>query len=324
MTIVTYSFFNNSPDGAIYISVSGGSTPYTYSWTGPGAFSAATEDLTGVISGSYTVMITDNNGCQAFDTILVGALTTVIANAGPDTTACVAGQILLDGGASVNAVTYVWTVLPSGNVVGNSVTALVVPTTGTNTYVLTITNNGCTSTDTVLVNSLPQPFVDAGPDLSILSGQTIVIGGSPTGNSGVTYAWGPSTGLGDPISPNPVAGPAGTTSYIVTVTDSAGCTASDTMILDVVPSIWFPDGFTPNGDAVNDTWVIDYIFLFPECEVEVYNRWGELLFRSVGYNTPWDGRYDNKDLPVGTYYYIIKLNDPMFPDVFTGPLTIMR
>jgi gliding motility-associated-like protein len=96
------------------------------------------------------------------------------------------------------------------------------------------------------------------------------------------------------------------------------------MILDIVPSIWFPDGFTPNGDGTNDTWVIDYIYLFPECEVEVYNRWGELLFRSVGYNTPWDGRYDGKDLPVGTYYYIIKLNDPMFPDVFTGPLTIMR
>ncbi|HTF03398.1 MAG TPA: gliding motility-associated C-terminal domain-containing protein, partial [Bacteroidia bacterium] len=158
----------------------------------------------------------------------------------------------------------------------------------------------------------------------ILAGQTIAIGGSPTGNAGVTYAWGPSTGLGDPATPNPVAGPLGSTTYIVIVTDSAGCTASDTMILDVVPSVWIPDGFSPNGDGTNDTWVIDNIYLFPECEVEVYNRWGEMLFRSVGYGTPWDGRYDGKELPVGTYYYIVKLNDPMFPDVFTGPLTIMR
>jgi gliding motility-associated-like protein len=322
--VVTDAFCNNSPDGAIDISVSGGSLPYTFVWSGPGAFTAITEDVSGLVSGSYTVLITDNNGCTALDTIVVGALTTVIADAGQDTTACVAGQITLDGSASVNAATYAWTVLPSGSNVGNSATTVVVPSTGTNTYVLTVTNNGCTSTDTVLVNSLPQPPVDAGPDLSILSGQTITIGGSPTGGPGVTYAWGPSTGLGDPATANPVAGPLGTTTYIVTVTDSTGCTASDTMVLDVVPSIFIPDGFSPNGDGTNDTWVIDNIYLFPQCEVEVYNRWGELLFRSVGYGTPWDGRYDGKELPVGTYYYIVKLNDPMFPDVFTGPLTIMR
>lgn len=321
---ITDAFCNNSLDGAADISVSGGSSPYTFAWTGPGTFTATTEDLTAVLAGTYTVQITDANGCQIFDTITINALTTVIADAGSDTSACVAGLIQLDGSASVNAVTYQWTVSPSGNTVGNSATTTVVPVSGVNTYILTITNNGCTSSDTVLVNSLPQPFVDAGPDQSIIQGTTTTIGGSPTGNSGVTFAWGPSTGLGDPLSANPVAGPVNSTTYIVTVTDSAGCTASDTMVLDIVPSIWFPDGFTPNGDGTNDTWVIDYIYLFPECEVEVYNRWGEMLFRSVGYNTPWDGRYDGKDLPVGTYYYIIKLNDPMFPDVFTGPLTIMR
>lgn len=315
---------NNSPDGSIDITVSGGATPYTFVWTGPGAFTAVSEDVTGIVSGSYTVLITDNNGCSTLDTILVGALTTVIADAGNDTSACVAGQILLDGSLSSNALTFTWTVFPSGNNVGNTVTTTVSPTTGVNTYILTVTNNGCTDTDTVIVNSLPQPFVDAGPDQSILSGTTTTIGGSPAGGPGVTYAWGPSTGLGDPSVGNPVAGPAGSTTYILVVTDSAGCTASDTMVLDLVPSIWFPDGFTPNGDGINDTWVIDNIFLFPNCMVEVYDRWGILLFHSDGYNTPWDGLYNGKDLPVGTYYYIIQLNDPMFPDVFTGPLTIMR
>lgn len=322
--VVVDAMCNNSPDGSIDITVTGGATPYTFAWTGPAPFTASTEDLTGIISGSYTVLITDANGCSTMDTVVVGALTTVIANAGPDTSACVAGQIILDGSFSQNAATYTWTVLPSGNNVGNSVTTVVTPVTGTNTYVLTVSNNGCTSTDTVLVNSLPQPFVDAGPDQSILAGMTTTIGGTPAGGPGVTFAWGPSTGLGDPTTGNPVAGPPGTTSYTLTVTDSAGCTASDTMILEVVPSIWFPDGFTPNGDGTNDTWVIDNIFLFPQCEIEIYDRWGILLFRSVGYNTPWDGQYNGKDLPVGTYYYIIKLNDPMFQEAFTGPLTIMR
>ena len=322
--IVVDALCNNSPDGSIDISVSGGATPYTFAWTGPGTFTANTEDITGVVSGSYTVLITDNNGCSTLDTIVVGAQTTVIADAGTDTTACVAASVLLDGSLSANALTYTWTELVSGNNVGNAVTTTVNPTTGVNTYILTVTNNGCTDTDTVLITSLPQPLADAGPDQSILQGTTTTIGGNPAGPSGATYAWGPSSGLGDPTVGNPVAGPVTTTTYVLVVTDSTGCTASDTMVLDVVPSIWFPDGFTPNGDGVNDVWEIDNIFLFPNCEVEVYDRWGILLFRSVGYGTPFDGQYKGKDLPVGTYYYIIKLNDPMFPDVFTGPLTIMR
>jgi len=67
-----------------------------------------------------------------------------------------------------------------------------------------------------------------------------------------------------------------------------------------------------------------FIELFPNVEVEIYNRWGEMLFRSVGYTTPWDGRYSGGPVPVGTYYYIIKLNDPEYPDAYTGPLTVIR
>lgn len=322
--VVTDALCNTSPDGAIDISVSGGATPYTFVWTGPSPFTANTEDISGIVSGSYTVLITDNNGCSTLDTIVVGALTTVIADAGSDTFACVAGQVILDGSLSANALTFTWTESPSGNNVGNTVTTTVNPVTGVNTYVLTVSNNGCTDTDTVLITSLPQPLADAGPDQSILQGTTTTIGGNPAGPSGATYAWGPSAGLGDPTTGNPVAGPVSSTTYVLVVTDSSGCTASDTMVLDIVPSIWFPDGFTPNGDGTNDVWEIDNIFLFPECEIEVYDRWGIMLFRSVGYNTPFDGQYNGKDLPVGTYYYIIKLNDPMFPEAFTGPLTIMR
>jgi gliding motility-associated-like protein len=322
--VVVDALCSNSPDGAIDISVSGGAAPYTFAWTGPAPFTASTEDLSGVIAGSYTVLITDNNGCSTLDTIVVGAQTVLIADAGSDTSACVAQQVLLDGSLSANALTYSWTEVPSGNNVGNAATTTVNPVTGVNTYVLTVTNNGCTDTDTVLVTSLPQPLADAGPDQSILQGNTTTIGGTPAGPTGATFAWGPSTGLGDPSTGNPVAGPMTTTTYVLVVTDSAGCTASDTMVLEVVPSIWFPDGFTPNGDGTNDVWVIDNIFLFPRCEVEVYDRWGIMLFRSTGYNTPFDGQYNGKDLPVGTYYYIIKLNDPMFPEAFTGPLTIMR
>jgi len=92
----------------------------------------------------------------------------------------------------------------------------------------------------------------------------------------------------------------------------------------VVPQIVVPDGFSPNGDGQNDYWNIGFVNDFPGVVVEVYNRWGELLFRSVGYKNPWDGTYQGKPVPVGTYYYIINLHDPRFTQAYTGPVTILR
>jgi gliding motility-associated-like protein len=70
-----------------------------------------------------------------------------------------------------------------------------------------------------------------------------------------------------------------------------------------------PNTFTPNGDGINDTWVIRSLENYPNCTVQVYNRWGEKLYSSVGYPVPWDGTYKGANLPVGTYYYIINLKN---------------
>ncbi|MBO9674221.1 MAG: gliding motility-associated C-terminal domain-containing protein [Sphingobacteriaceae bacterium] len=80
-------------------------------------------------------------------------------------------------------------------------------------------------------------------------------------------------------------------------------------ILTVIPgSIAFeaPTAFSPNGDGVNDQWNIKNIGLYPNCRVEVFNRGGNRVFSSVGYQTPWDGTYNGSDLPVGTYFYTIR------------------
>ncbi|MCB0782209.1 MAG: gliding motility-associated C-terminal domain-containing protein, partial [Flavobacteriales bacterium] len=178
--------------------------------------------------------------------------------------------------------------------------------------------------DTVSVTVLGGPFADAGVDQTIFLDETVILGGAPTGPLGSTYAWAPDSLVGDPTSANPVADPPVTTWFVVTVTASNGCTSIDSVLVTVIPEVVIPTGFTPNGDGYNDTWVIDFVELFPDIEVEIYNRWGELLFRSVGYQQPWDGRYDGGLVPVGTYYYVVVLNDPDFPDPFTGPLTVIR
>ena len=97
------------------------------------------------------------------------------------------------------------------------------------------------------------------------------------------------------------------------------------MLLIVIPDIIIPNGISPNNDGKNDTWILAFKDDFPNLEVSVYNRWGDLLFYdNAGYGTEWDGTYNDKPLPVGSYYYVIDLHNELYPDPYTGPITIMR
>jgi gliding motility-associated-like protein len=205
-----------------------------------------------------------------------------------------------------------------------SILALADLPTGPNTITLTVTDGVCTVTDQVVIDVLEVPLAQAGDDRSIFLGGTTTLGGAPSGPPGSVFSWAADTTLSALDVPNPVASPAVTTWYTLTVVAPNGCQDTDSVLVRVLPELVIPSGFSPNGDGWNDAWIIDLIDLFPECEVEIYNRWGEMLFRSVGYRTPWDGRYNGGPVPVGTYYYIVKLNDPEYPDAYTGPLTVIR
>jgi gliding motility-associated-like protein len=93
-------------------------------------------------------------------------------------------------------------------------------------------------------------------------------------------------------------------------------------ILPVVQTLVAPNTFTPNNDGINDTWDIPYLSIYPNCTVEVLNRYGEQVYYSKGYPVAWNGRLKGADLPVGTYYYIINLNNANKP--FSGSLAIIR
>jgi gliding motility-associated-like protein len=315
---------NSSSDGAITTTVSGGTPSYTFSWSGASTFT--TQDISNVSSGSYSLTITDSKGCLKDTVMVIPASFTVIADAGRDTAFCVNNGVLLNGLNSQNAIHYEWMLAPTTSSFANTATTQVVPATGSNTYILMVTSSvaACFDTDTIVVNSYSIPLVSAGPSQTISLYSSTQIGGSPTSFTGLTYTWIPSNNLTDPSSPNPVASNTINTSYTVFVTDANGCIGSDSMHVHLYPEVFIPNGFSPNADGRNDYWIIDNIQQFPENVVEVYNRWGELLFRSVGYNTPFDGRYKGKELPVGTYYYIINLNHPAYPNAYTGPLTIFR
>jgi gliding motility-associated-like protein len=190
------------------------------------------------------------------------------------------------------------------------------------TYALTVSIGNCVDTDSVLVTMYDVPPVDGGADVTIPTGGTIGLNALGVVTEW-TYTWTPGDALSDSTITNPFASPLETTMYYVTVTDENGCTNMDSVLVEVVPGIKFPDGVTPNGDGINDTWIIDNIELFSDAVVEIYNRWGQMLWQSAeGYPIPWDGRYDGNDLPVGTYYYVIRSEN--FEQPFTGPITIVR
>jgi gliding motility-associated-like protein len=87
-------------------------------------------------------------------------------------------------------------------------------------------------------------------------------------------------------------------------------------------SFFIPNVFSPNGDNINDVWNIKALQDYSNCIVEIYNRWGQLLFRSYGYQKPWDGTYNGQVLPVATYYYLIDLRNGEKP--IAGSVTLLR
>lgn len=88
------------------------------------------------------------------------------------------------------------------------------------------------------------------------------------------------------------------------------------------PVITPPNTFSPNGDGINDEWLIPQLSYYSGCIVEIYSRSGRIVFRSVNYQNPWNGKLNGRDLPVGTYYYILKLNDELPP--IGGSITLLR
>jgi gliding motility-associated-like protein len=93
-------------------------------------------------------------------------------------------------------------------------------------------------------------------------------------------------------------------------------------VLGINTPLKIPNTFTPNGDGINDTWNIVNIDNYPNCTVNIYNRWGQNVFSSIGYVKSWDGKYNGALLPVSTYYYIIDLKNENKP--YSGSITIIR
>jgi len=97
-----------------------------------------------------------------------------------------------------------------------------------------------------------------------------------------------------------------------------------TLTVTAIPGlpVSIPNAFTPNGDGINDIWNIVNLNTYAQSHVQIFNRYGMLVFNSVGYATPWDGTEKNTRVPDGTYYYLITLTPGDSP--LSGSVTVIR
>ena len=111
--------------------------------------------------------------------------------------------------------------------------------------------------------------------------------------------------------------------YTVTVMDKNECVEDTFFVIATISAECIPNIFTPNGDNINDTWNLESTFLYSDSEIRIYNRYGKLLFKSVGYSTPWDGKNKNgSDVNEGAYFYHIEIGHDF--NAIKGSVTIIR
>ncbi len=335
-TVIQNILCHDDSTGSIQVYPTGGAGNYTYAWTVQDSSNYNVTDSTSyhllnMISGTYTVTITDSSNCYISETYTLTQPTQISLIADIVDNVCFNGytgsiDLTVDGGTpAYDGYTYIWTE-QNDSIVHNYDTNFVATTEDlqnlhAGTFNVEVTDqNGCKMSGTFKIN---EPFQgmevtatvtdvsckdqhDGAIDLSV-----------EYGTSPYVYNW-----SNDAVTEDLEELDGGT--YTITVTDIYGCQLVDTFKVNIndIECIHVYNAFSPNGDGVNDTWEIDNIYLYPDVVVNVFNQWGVKVFESKGYSTQWDGTYDGKALPAATYYYTLNLNNGDKP--YTGSVTILK
>ena len=198
-------------------------------------------------------------------------------------------------------------------------------TVGTGTYTVTVSNDfGCENTSAsvdVLSANTPTAFFTGDPGGEVFPGTTVIYTDQSNGNGGniTNWAWSTdSVGTGSGTTFTGTFDVPGTYPITLTVTTADGCTHTYTYNQIVIPvEIIIPNVFSPNNDGKNDALVFEGVQYYPNTSLSVFNRWGQEIFTSTNYKNTWKA----KDVPDGTYFYILKLYTGK---EYTGNVTLLR
>lgn len=291
-----------------------------YRWTGPNGFTST--DRAPVIAnaidqmaGTYTVTLTNAAGCVNSASFLVSVIPPTDARIAAINAICEGSSVTLNASGGT---TYRW--FPARGLSATNIANPVATPAQTTVYTVVASNGACENSAEIEVTVLKLPKTSAGADKKILEGESIMLDGFAEGGN-ATVTWTPAEGLSDPGIANPIASPVKDMLYTITVSSFCG-TVTDQVFVRVYQNVKIPTVFSPNGDGINDTWEMATLNTYERPTVKIMNRNGESVFESNGPYKAWDGKQNGKDLPVGVYFYIIRIADDL--KVRTGSVTILR
>jgi len=300
--------------GSITANVSGGTSPYSYSWSND--LSNTTNIDSNLVAGIYTVTVTDDNGCitSSSDTLSVLAFPSISFTSVKPCNGGNNGSITANaiGGSPGTTFTYSWNTSPVQ-------TGLTANGIGAGLYVLTTQGGGCTNYDTLILGE--DPIIDTLKLTGIICGVNDFVTLFTPEIAQPTYTWFDVTG--------PIAGQNLSTYNVPVIAVSSvystwyygGCkyltTNIETGAYPVVSVSKIPNVFSPNSDGLNpifyaftfvpSTDVTKLDVLFEEFSMQIFNRWGQLVFESNDLTKGWNGKdQGNADVAEGVYFVLIK------------------
>lgn len=287
-------------NGTATVNVSGGTTPFTFSWDN----GQTSQTATGLAAATYTAIVTDANGCMQSQTVTVTTNNTLSVNISSTQAGCTVsnGTATAIGSNGTTPYTYNWS---------NGQTSQTATGLSAGNYTTTVIDaNGCAQTQTISVAQTTGPFVSASANpTTIFTGDSTTLSVS----GGATYVWSPATGLSCTTCLNPTALPNSTAIYCVIATDNNGCSnnACVTVFVQVdcenAGELYLPNAFTPNGDGENDILQVHYgnIECIETFKLVIYNRWGQKVFQNTDPLFQWDGSYKGNPEGTATFAYYI-------------------
>ena len=300
---------------------------YAAATSGAGNNAAPIIDLSIPNSTSYFVSQT-SNGCEGARTKLQVTINLKPSPTIPiaDTAICTPSILILTAkNLSQGSNTYKW--YKNGQLVSNaaSITYIInTPELPGGVYVFEEIKGNCSGiSNAVTIKVIETPVAYAGEDFTIKQGTIAMLQATGGGN----YSWYPAGNLSNAFISNPEFQASQTIVYSVVVSDpSNSCSSTDEVTVTVESPISIPNVITVNGDGVNDTWQIENINLYPKASFEIFNRWGNMVWKSTGYSKEWDGTnfHNNEVLPDGTYFYVIVLNSELFKNPYTGYVQVIK
>ena len=250
---------------AVSVAPSSGVGPYTYSMNG-GTFQTS-NSFSNLGEGNYIITVKDSTGCvynMVTPVLLTDNLTLSVSPA--DTSLCMGASFTPT--VTSNGTSFSWS--PSTGLSNPAVMQPAITVNNNTAYIVTASLGNCTKQATINTSTFPGVSVSAGPGVISILGSPVQLNG--TSNQPGTYLWTPPTGLSATNILNPMASPQSTTTYQLKVTTAQGCVDSSSVKVTVIDQCDDPMiAFTPNGDGINDVWLVTNPNCLRSAQVEIFN-----------------------------------------------------